>query len=228
MKYILLSILSFSLLISSCLPDRYENPDTEWGRRAFNDSVAEVEKDQTNKKVLTEISTEHLFRYFSSNFHVIGDLPCMYYDPASDEFVISGKKLFTRIKAEDQEDAFKSFHEFLCIRGYSPDGDSALDEYQKVKMNGQDAYIVQMDDLLPELKPDEVALFTPEQITAMNQTSSSYAYKFLANERNCPLMYASSSGITLEGKNLEQEVKMENAKEAFKIYGAYIDSIRAH
>jgi hypothetical protein len=62
----------------------------------------------------------------------------MYYDPSSDEFVISGKKLFTRIKAEDQKDALASFHDFLCVRGYSPDGDSAIDEFQKVKVDGKD------------------------------------------------------------------------------------------
>jgi hypothetical protein len=83
-----------------------------------------------------------------------------------------------------------------------------------------------MSELLPEMTPEEVALFTPAQITAMKQTSNSYAYHYLANERNCPLMYASSSGITIECKNLQQVVKMENAKDAFEVYGNYIDSIR--
>lgn len=217
--FIFISILMLSFSINSCNSAPEETPE-------HRDSVAEVEKDAMNQKMLAEVPTEHLFRFFSSNFHLTGNLPCMYYDAIADEFVISGKKLFTRIKAEDQKEALASFHDFLCMRNYSPDGDSAMDEFQKVKVDGKDMYYVEMSELLPEMTPEEVALFKPAQIAALKQTSPSYAYHFLANDRNCPLMYASSAGITIECKNLQQVVKMENAKEVFDVYDNYIDSIR--
>jgi hypothetical protein len=217
--FLFISFLMLSLFTGSCNSAPEETPEQQ-------DSLSEVEKDARNQKLMTEVSTEHLFRFFSSNYHLTGNLPCMYYDAATDEFVISGKKLFTRIKAEEQKAALESFHEFLCIRGYSPDGDSAIDEFQKVKVDGKDMYYVQMSDLLPEMTPEEIAFFTPEQLTALKQTSNSVAYHYLGHDRNYPLMYASSLGITIECKNLQREVKMENAKEAFDAYGKYIDSIR--
>jgi hypothetical protein len=217
--FLLISIFAISLSFSSCEPKVKESPE-------YRDSVSEVEKELANQKALTTISTEHLFRFFSSNFHVTGNLPCMYYDPTSDEYVISGKKLFTKIKAENRKGAMDSFHEFLCVRGYSPDGDEAQEEFQKVKVDGKDMYVAQMSDLLPEMLPEEKALFTGEQIQAMRQTSPSYAYHFLGTDRDCPLVYASSAGLRIEGKNIQKEIKMENAKDALEAYGDYVDSVR--
>lgn len=218
-NFTFLFLLALSVFTASCNSAPEQTPEQR-------DSISEVEKDSLNYKIMTEVPTEQLFRFFSSNYHLVGNLPCMYYDPSADEFVISGKKLFTRIKAEEQEEALKSFHDFLCIRGYSPDGDSAMDEFQKVKVDGKDMYYVEMSELLPEMTPEENALFTPAQITALKQTSNSVGYHYLGTERNCPLMYASSSGITIQGKNIQREVKMENAKEAFDVYSKYIDSVR--
>ena len=192
----------------------------------MNDSASDADEGKIDITVLNAVSAENLFRFFGSNFHVVGNNPCMYYDASSDEYVICGKKLFTKIKAENRKDAMASFHEFLCVRGYSPDGDSAMDQFQKVKMNGQDAYVATMDDLLPEIKPEERALFSSDQYAVMRKTSGTDAFRYLGNERNCPVVYASTKGLRIEGKNIQKEIKMENAAEALEAYGSYVDSIR--
>ncbi|HET6992270.1 MAG TPA: hypothetical protein VFJ43_13135 [Bacteroidia bacterium] len=205
----------------------YSCSNTSNQQAAENDSA---KIDSANKAstfaVLNTISTENLFRFFSSNFHVIGNNPCMYYDSTSDQYVICGKTLYKRMSADNRKDVMAYFHEFLCDRGYSPDGDTAKDEYQKAEMNGKEVYVVSMDDLLPQMKPEERALFNEQQYNTMMQTAGSDAFHYLGNERNCPLIYASSSGLTIEGKKISKEIKMENARTALTAFGDYVDSLR--
>jgi hypothetical protein len=220
MKYLFfLSILFSSLFFSSCGADPKDAPE-------YQDSVTTVEKDKNTEKIFANISTENLAKYFSSYFHISGNLPCMYFDKEKDEFVMSGKQVFQKISIDRKKFAMDAYHEFLRIRGYKPDGDSSKEELTKITKDGKEYVVMQMSDLLPEMTPEEKALFNYEQLNSLGQTAPSSGYHYIANERDCPLIYASSSGLTLYAKNLDTVYKMENAKEAMKVYENYIDSIR--
>jgi hypothetical protein len=190
------------------------------------DSLVTTEQQNGNLPALNGVPVENIIRFASSNFHLVGNNPCMYYDAGSDEYVISGKKLFQRIKASERKEAMHAFHEFLRDRTYSPDGDSARQEYQKVMINGKEMYMAQMDDLLPQIKPEERALFNEQQYNVLEHTAGSDIYRYLATERSTPVVYASSSGLSLEGKNMNNTIPMQNAKEAITIFCNYVDQLR--
>jgi hypothetical protein len=183
-------------------------------------SIFEKAEKQANleaQKIFADISTENLFRYFSGNFH-LANLPCIYYDVKADKYIISGEGTFRKIPASKQKYALDAYHEFLRVRGYTPDGDSSKEAPRK-KVDIKD---FKMAEMLPE----EKALFTPVQLDRLERTTRAYGFYYLANDRNCPMMFASYSGVTFQAKSLEKVFKMENAKDAFAAYSVYIDSIR--
>jgi hypothetical protein len=211
------SLLVLFLAFSSCSND---------AEPATADTLSGIDSVKHTEKVMDGISTENLFRFFGSNFHLVGNLPNFYFDSETNEYVICGKAMFQRYPANKQKEALTEFHDFLRVKGYEPDGDSSKQVYTKVMHNGKEMVYMTMDELLPKMLPEEEALFKEGELGILRNTSSGVAYPYLANNRNCPLMYASSAGIRIEAKNLKKEIKMENAKEAFDIYSKYMDSAK--
>src|SRR6187551_1781223 len=102
-RLLFLSILISSLFFSSCGSDPKETPE-------YKDSVTAVEKEQSTQKIFADIPTENLAKYFSSFFHITGNLPCMYYDKKTNEFVMSGKQVFQKISIDRKKFAMDAYH----------------------------------------------------------------------------------------------------------------------
>ncbi|MBC7863793.1 MAG: hypothetical protein IAF38_12535 [Bacteroidia bacterium] len=176
------------------------------------------------KEILLSVDSKLLIQYFSGEIHPGSNLPCLYFEPTSKKFCISARELNFTCNAKNTTQALKDFEKALYQNHYEIRGKVPPKREMgiKTKMNGKDAYIVTMDEIMGNMNATNKAKFSNEQYEAMRQTRTGDAYGVLA-EKDFSFLYASLGKLNIRTKNADREFTLAQVDSAFAFFSKCLE-----
>ncbi|MBC7862589.1 MAG: hypothetical protein IAF38_06405 [Bacteroidia bacterium] len=188
------------------------------------DSEETKQKDSKNLKIISQIKPELLLRELSGNVGPDSKLPLICFNKKNNKLIISSPDFFQTVKCDKPELALKYFRDLLKTH---TDLEAEKKRNRKTFGSGKQKFVVmQMSDLFPEWKPEERALFSEEQIKALNATRGIDVMKEMTKNKVL-ILCGDNKLLQLYYKGEQREFEPPLMESAFSFYKKYFDELNS-